>query len=102
LRYQAGDSATLFTIEQRVFTDWYPFRIFNVGGAVFFDAGRTWGHDPLQGTNHGWLRDVGFGLRIGSSRSGLGRMLHVDLAYPLDGGADISNVQIVIESRTGF
>ena len=102
LRYQAGDSATLFTIEQRVFTDWYPFRIFNVGGAVFFDAGRTWGHDPLQGKNYGWLRDVGFGLRIGSSRSGLGRMLHIDFAYPLDGGADISNVQLIIESRTGF
>lgn len=102
LRYQAGDSATLFTVEQRVFTDWYPWKIFNVGGAVFFDAGRTWGNDPLQGTNHGWLRDVGFGLRIGSSRSGLGRMLHIDLAYPLDGGADISNVQLVIESRTGF
>jgi hypothetical protein len=102
LRYQAGDSSALLTIEQRFFTDWYPFRLFNIGAAVFFDAGRTWGEDPAQGKNYGWLRDVGFGLRIGSARSGLGRMMHVDLAYPLDGGADISNVQLLVEARQGF
>ena len=33
LRYQGGDSRALFTIEQRYFTDWYPFRLFRVGGA---------------------------------------------------------------------
>jgi len=102
LRYQAGDSSVLFTIEQRIFTDWYPFRLFNVGGAVFFDAGKTWGTDPAAGEYYGWLRDVGVGLRIGSTRSGVGRMIHIDLAYPLDGGADISNVQFLIETRKGF
>jgi len=102
LRYQAGDSSILFTIEQRLFTDWYPFRLFNIGGAVFFDAGKTWGTDPVAGKNYGWLRNVGIGLRIGSSRSGVGKMIHVDLAYPLDGGADISKVQLLIETRKGF
>lgn len=102
LRYQAGDSSVLFTIEQRLFTDWYPFRMFNIGGAAFFDAGRTWGSDPAAGKNYGWLRNVGVGLRIGSTRSGLGRMIHVDLAYPLDGGKDISNVQLLVEARKGF
>lgn len=102
LRYQAGDSSVLFTIEQRLFTDWYPFHLFNVGGAVFFDAGRTWGADPVSGKNYGWLRDVGVGLRIGSTRSGVGRVLHIDLAYPLDGGADISHVQFLIETRNRF
>jgi len=102
LRYQAGDSSVLFTIEQRLFTDWYPFRLFNVGGAVFFDTGKTWGTDPVAGEYYGWLRDVGVGLRIGSTRSGSGRMIHIDLAYPLDGGADISNVQLLIETRKGF
>jgi len=102
LRYQGGDSALVFTIEQRLFTDWYPFRLFNVGGAVFFDAGRTWGADPIATERFGWLRNVGVGLRIGSTRSGLGRMIHIDLAYPLDGGADISSLQLLVGTRKGF
>lgn len=102
LRYQAGDSSVLLTIEQRMFTEWYPWRLFNIGGAVFFDAGRTWGNDPINGKRHGWLRNVGLGLRIGSTRSGIGRMIHVDLAYPLDGGTDISKAQLLIEARKGF
>jgi outer membrane protein assembly factor BamA len=102
LRYQGGDSALVFTIEQRIFTDWNPFHLFNVGGAVFFDAGRTWGVDPVEAERFGWLRDVGLGLRIGSTRSGLGRMIHLDLAYPLDGGSDISNLQFLVGTRTGF
>jgi len=102
LRYQGGDSALVFTIEQRLFTDWYPLRLFNVGGAVFFDAGRTWGTDPVAAERIGWLRNVGVGLRIGSTRSGLGRMIHIDLAYPLDGGPDISSLQLLVGTRKGF
>ena len=43
LRYQAGDASALVTLEQRFYTDWQPLKLFNVGAAVFFDAGRTWG-----------------------------------------------------------
>ncbi len=43
LRYQAGDGRWLFTAEQRFFTNWYPLQLFNVGGAVFYDMGATWG-----------------------------------------------------------
>lgn len=102
LRYQGGESSMLVTLEQRMFTDWYPFRLFNIGGAVFFDAGRTWGDDPADGKNLGWLRDVGIGLRIGNTRSGVGRMLHIDFAYPLDGESDISKLQIVIGTKDSF
>ncbi|HZW59472.1 MAG TPA: hypothetical protein VFE85_04195, partial [Woeseiaceae bacterium] len=102
LRYLGGDTSLLLTVEQRIFTDWYPFRLFNVGGAVFADAGRTWGADPAGGPALGWLRDVGFGLRIGNSRSSVGRMIHIDLAFPLDGEADISSVQLLVEAKKGF
>ena len=47
LRYQSGDSKVLVTLEQRYFWDWYPFRLYRVGGAVFADTGRTWGENPL-------------------------------------------------------
>lgn len=102
LRYQSGDKSLLLTVEQRLFTDWYPFRLFNIGGAVFFDAGRTWGPNPADGKNLGWLRDIGIGLRIGNTRSGVARMFHIDLAYPLDGESDISKLQFLVEAKSGF
>ena len=36
LRYEAGTSRGLLTIEQRVFTDWYPFRLVRVGGRSLY------------------------------------------------------------------
>jgi len=102
LRYQSGDKRALFTLEQRFFTDWYPFRLFRVGAAVFFDAGRTWGEGPFGTGNDGLLKDVGAGLRLGNARSGLGRMIHIDVAYPLDGDDSISNVQFIVELKQSF
>lgn len=102
LRYQGGEGRWLFTAEQRWFTDWYPFRLFHVGGAAFYDMGRTWGTAPLASPSKGVLKDVGFGLRLGNSRSGLGNILHVDIAFPLDGDASISNVQLLVETKQSF
>lgn len=102
LRYQGGDKSARFTIEQRYFSDWYPFRLFRVGGAVFFDAGRTFGDDPLGTPNYGLLKDIGIGLRLGSTRSGLGNVIHVDLAFPLDGPSDLKAMQFQIETRKEF
>ena len=102
LRYQAGDESALVTLEQRFYTDWQPLKLFNVGAAVFFDAGRTWGRDAFAAAPAGWLKDVGLGLRLGSARSGLGNVLHIDLAFPLDRGSDIDSLQLLIETRKSF
>lgn len=98
LRYQDGDARALLTLEQRVFTGWYPFRLFFIGAAVFFDVGRTW-PDERSGENLGWLKDVGVGLRFSSSRSGFGSVVHFDLAFPLDGDTSIDSVQWLITSK---
>lgn len=102
LRFQTGDSRALFTIEQRYFTDWYPFRLFRIGGAVFFDMGRTWGTSPTGAASSGLLKNVGLGLRIGSDRSGLGRMVHLDVAVPLDDTDGIDSIQILVSTKKGF
>ncbi|MEZ5460059.1 MAG: hypothetical protein R3E65_12425 [Steroidobacteraceae bacterium] len=102
LRYQSGSSRWLFTAEQRLFSNWYPFRLFNVGGAVFFDMGEVRGTDPLGTPSQGLLRDVGFGLRLGNGRSGLGNVVHVDVAFPLDGDSSIRNVQFLVETKRSF
>jgi outer membrane protein assembly factor BamA len=99
LRYQDGDAKLLFTVEQRFFTDYYPFHLVHVGGAVFFDAGRTWGGGASQ---LGLLRDAGLGLRLSSSRSGLGNVIHIDLAFPLDGDPSIKSTQWLVTTKASF
>jgi outer membrane protein assembly factor BamA len=102
LRYQSGSGRWLFTAEQRFFTNWYPFQLFNVGAAAFFDMGSTWGRDPLGERSQGVLKDVGVGLRLGNSRSALGNVLHLDVAVPLDGGSSIKNLQFLIQTKHRF
>jgi hypothetical protein len=102
LRYQAGSSSSLVTFEERFFSNWFPLRLFHVGAALFFDAGRTWGDAGYGATNLGWLKDAGVGLRIGSTRSGLGNVLHVDLAFPMDGDPSIDKMQIVVMTKQSF
>ena len=92
----------LFTVEQRYFTDWYPFRLFRIGGAIFADVGRVWGDNVVDEYRHGWLRDVGFGLRFASTRTGFRKMVHLDIAFPLDGDSSIDDVQILLESKRTF
>ena len=94
--------AALFTLEQRVFTDWYPFRLVRVGAAVFGDVGRTWGSGVVGNSDPGLLKDVGFGLRLGNTRSGLGNVLHVDLAFPLNNIAGLQNFQFLVQTFQSF
>jgi hypothetical protein len=102
LRYQTGTARVLGTVEERWFSDWYPFRLVRVGGAVFADVGRTFGDAPLASGSQGWLGDVGFGLRLGNARSGLGNVLHVDLAFPVAGSGDIDSMQLLLQAQHSF
>jgi hypothetical protein len=102
LRYESGTSRALFTVEQRVFTDWYPFRLARVGAAIFADVGRTWGTGVIGNSDPGLLRDVGFGLRLGNTRSGLGNVLHIDFAFPLNNIAGIQKFQFLVQTMQSF
>ncbi len=102
LRYESGSSRALLTVEQRVFTDWYPFRLVRVGAAVFSDVGRTWGAGVVGNSDPGLLRAVGFGLRLGNTRSGLGNVLHVDLAFPLNALPGVQRVQFLVQTFKSF
>jgi outer membrane protein assembly factor BamA len=102
LRFESGASSAVFTLEQRFYTDWYPFRLARVGGAVFADAGRTWGAAVIGNSDPGMLSDVGFGLRFGNTRSGLGNVLHIDLAFPLKEIYGIKRVQFLVQTLQSF
>ena len=102
LRYQSGTGRWMFTAEQRMFSNWFPFQLFNVGGAVFFDMGESSGRSPLSTELQGLLKDVGVGLRLGNGRSALGNLVHIDLAFPLDGDSSIRGMQVVVETKQRF
>jgi hemolysin activation/secretion protein len=102
LRYQSGTASALMTAEERFYTDWNPFHLFHVGGAVFADAGRTWGRDVTGELPLGWLANVGVGLRIGNARSGLGNVVHLDMAVPLVRQPGMDSVQFLVETKRSF
>jgi outer membrane protein assembly factor BamA len=102
LRYQAGERRALLTLEARAYSDWYPFRLFRVGGAVFYDVGRAWGGENQNTSNPGWLSDVGFGLRILNARTAFGHVLHADVAFPLNREAGIKSVQFLLRTKVAL
>jgi outer membrane protein assembly factor BamA len=102
LRYQSGNQRALFTVEERFYTDWYPFRLIRVGGAAFFDVGRAWGGAFQNLANSGWLGDFGFGLRLVSDRSAFGNVVHLDVAFPINSSADIKKVQYLVKTKSTF
>jgi len=102
LRYQAGERRALLTLEARGYTDWYPFRLIRVGGALFYDVGRAWGGENQNAGNPGWLHDVGFGLRFLNARTAFGHVLHADIAFPLNRAGDIKSVQFVLRTKVAL
>jgi hypothetical protein len=100
--YQTGDRAFVFNVEQRYYSDWHPFRLIRVGAAAFFDVGRAWFNNGDNGENGGVLSNVGFGLRLTSSRAEKGSVMHIDLAFPFDKADDVDSVQFLISVRDTF
>ncbi len=101
--YQVGSQSFLYTAERRFFSDWYPLKTFHVAGVIFFDAGRAWFPGKDNGINGKVLKDVGFGVRVTSSRIRVTRVLHMDLAFPLDtDDPDIDKMQLVLRGQQSF
>ncbi|MEX0961064.1 MAG: hypothetical protein WDZ63_17440 [Burkholderiales bacterium] len=102
LRYQTGKHRALFTVEERFYTDWYPFRLFRIGAAAFLDVGRAWGGDTANNADPGWLANVGFGMRVISARSAFGNVWHFDVAFPLSPAPGVKPVQFLVKTRKSF
>ena len=106
-RYQPGDRRFLLTVEERYYANVYPFGMFRLGGAVFFDLGRAWYEDDApawvpdvrDGSAFDVLANVGFGLRLESTRTRRDRILHLDIAFPLRHGPFVSEMEVTISVR---
>lgn len=102
LRYQSGTRRALFTLEERFYTDLYPWRLFRIGGAAFLDVGRAWGGEITNHRDPGWLSNAGAGLRVVNARSAFSSVLHIDIAMPLNGTADVRKLQFLVKTKASF
>jgi outer membrane protein assembly factor BamA len=103
LRYQMGTSRALMTVEERGYTPWSLLHLLDIGGAAFFDVGRTWGPNLVQEPPLGWLSDAGIGLRLGNNRSSLGNVIHIDLATPLNSGnPNLHGLQLLVSTQATY
>lgn len=102
LKLQRGDKRALMTIEQRYYTDWHLLQLAHVGAVIFMDLGRAWTPgDPYAG-NLGIMKDLGFGLRLVSSRSSKDLVGHLDVSFPLDGDERVGGYQWLVTSSNKF
>lgn len=97
-KYLSGDTRYLFTAEERLFTDYNPFRLFHVGLVAFFDAGKVSSHDNTA-PGDGWRTNIGLGLRLAPDKSDRGRVLHIDLGYPLQRTETVYGPQLLVEIK---
>jgi hypothetical protein len=102
LRFQNGQRRALFTLEERVYTDWYLWQIFRVGGAVFVDVGRAWGGEALNTATPGWLANAGLGMRFVNTRAAFANVLHLDVAVPWRAAPTVKRVQWSLNTRVSF
>lgn len=99
--YLNGDALLKFTIEERYFSDYQLLQLLRVGYAGFVDVGKVFG-DPQWGADRVY-KNVGLGLRLAPSKTDEGRIIHIDLAYPI--GANIpggKSLQLVVEAKASF
>ena len=104
LFYQRGDNRMVATTEYRYYTDWNILQIFDVGFAGFADAGRSWGADQ-RGENDiddSILYGVGVGIRLLSTHSSRGTMVHIDLTRPVTDNPELGNWQWRITAKRRF
>ncbi len=103
-RFQVGDRRMALTLEERMYTDIHLFNLIRVGWAMFIDIGRAWNPDGDDGIEDDYLASAGLGLRLASSKSDKGSLLHIDLAFPLTNkdDPDVDSAEVSVKMKTRF
>lgn len=98
--FQRGDQSYVFTVERRYFSDIHLFNILRLGAVVFFDMGKAWGLEQYGYSPT--LSNVGFGLRLSSSKVRIGNVVHIDVATPLTAKNGVDEYQLTIGAQQKF
>lgn len=96
--FAAGRASYRFTAEERLFTDYSLFALFNVGFVAFLDAGQVW-QKGAPTTDVGFLSDAGLGIRLVPSKTEKLRVIHIDFGYPIRKVDGVTGGQILVEVK---
>lgn len=99
--YLNGDSSVRFTLEQRYFSNYHFLQLFRLGYAGFLDVGNVYGADE-DGAGR-TFSNIGLGLRLAPSKSDTGKIIHIDVAYPLQSNlSGRRSLQFIMEAKVAF
>ena len=100
-RITVGDRSVLASVEHRLFTNMHPLQLARLGFAAFVDIGTAWTRHEDNGTRNRALANIGIGMRLASSKSQSGRVIHIDLAFPVIARDDpeIDEYQFVVSIK---
>lgn len=96
-----GDKRGLLNIEDRMHFIDDAFKLVSIGGAVFCDVGGATRNRLSDVFGEDAYADVGIGLRLAFPRSSGGRVMRIDLAFPLRDADDGSGQFEIRASLTG-
>ncbi len=103
--YVIGDAAGGFSLEYRYHSAWYLLNIVRIGFAAYVDAAML-DDGQYQLANNGYHRDVlsnvGVGLRLTSTKTQVGNMLHIDFAVPTGYRVNAPDYQFLIRAEQHF
>jgi len=103
LQYQHGQDSIKFTSEIRYYPAINLFKLFDLAGVAFVDAGRTYGESTVKNIEEGWLSSAGLGLRLHSPHSGGNHpIIHIDFAFPQSDNPDINGFEIRVQAKKSF
>jgi outer membrane protein assembly factor BamA len=100
--YLLGEQRLLVNLEHRYFFDTHYMNLFRFAGVVFFDMGQTMNSNGAYGGDSELLASTGVGLRLNSSKTNIGRIVHLDLAFPLKEKDELDTYLIRITSSSTF
>jgi hypothetical protein len=103
LQYQHGKNSVKASSEIRYYPEVNLFKLFDLAGVAFIDAGRTYGQSTVKNIEEGWLGSAGVGIRLHSPHSGGNHpIIHIDFAFPQSDNPEIDNFEIRVQAKKSF
>ena len=102
LQYQHGERTAQFTVEARYYPHINIYKLFELGGAAFIDAGKAFGNSPVENENVSVLASVGLGARFYSTHSSDAQVIHLDVVKPLRTDTNVNGIEFRITTKHSF
>jgi len=100
--YLLGEHRFLLNLEHRFFLNQHYFNLFRIASVIFFDMGKTGAGNNSILEDSKLLTSAGVGIRINSSKTNISRIIHIDLAFPLNEKDELSDYQFRITADATF